>query len=97
MINHPKSRFSPVFPLARLLRPYAQGIFTASDSSRAKQKPPTLKRLAAYQRVLGCPSTRQDHCHHATRKPAKFANLQRVPFASMCHPPPPNCSMARMP
>jgi hypothetical protein len=56
-----------------------------------------LKRLAAHQRVLRCPSTRQDHCHHATRKPAKFASLQRVPFASMCHPPPPNCSMARMP
>jgi hypothetical protein len=58
-------------------------------------KATNFEETGAYQRVLGCPSTRQDHCHHATRKPAKFANLQRVPFASMCHPPLLNYSTAR--
>jgi hypothetical protein len=42
------SRFCdlPFFPS------HAQGIFTASDSSRAKQKPPTLKRLALINACL---------------------------------------------
>jgi hypothetical protein len=89
--------FSACFRSPISIVPMCRGFLLHPTHITSQTKATNFEETGAYQRVLGCPSTRQDHCHHATRKPAKFANLQRVRFASMCHPPLLNYSTARVP